>query len=253
MSLTDGHRIYAIGDVHGCRLELQALISWIDADLARDPHARPVLVMLGDYADRGPDIKGTIQDLVDLDDSPRETVFLRGNHDQYFLTYLDDPRAMATPRLHWLDGNMGGGWTLRAYGVHRPAASRPEASRDTFAAGVPDRHRAFLNATILSHRIGGYTFVHAGIRPGIPLDAQARDDLMFIREPFLSHPHPHPEGIVVHGHTAVQGIEHHGNRINVDGGAVFGGRLCCLVLEDDAAWDLTASGRVPVSPGYGLD
>jgi len=252
MSLTDGRRIYAIGDVHGCRSDLQSVLDWIRRDLSEFPHANPVIVFVGDYADRGPDIRGTLDDLVALRDGSVDNIFLRGNHDQYFLNYLDDPHAPATQRLHWLDDPLGGGWTLRAYGVDRPVASRPEECHATFVANVPAEHVAFLNNTGLTHGIGGYLFVHAGIRPGIALAEQTDQDLLFIREPFLSSPLSHPEGVVVHGHSAVNGLEHHGNRINVDGGAVFGGRLVCCVLEDDLVWDLQAQGRVAAREGYGL-
>ena len=252
MPKTAGRRIYAIGDVHGCRAELRALRSFIEDDLRRYPHPRPLAVFLGDYVDRGPDIRGTIDDLIAWQGGPIETEFLRGNHDQYYLAYLEDPTVRATPRLHWLDANLGGGWTLRSYGIDRPVASTPEASHEAFVAAVPEAHVDFMAQTRFRMKVGGYVFVHAGLRPGVPLARQERLDLIFIREPFLSDPAPHEDGIVVHGHTPVNGIEHHGNRINVDGGAVFGGRLCCLVLEGERAWDLQPGGRVPVAEGYGL-
>ena len=114
---------------------------------------------------------------------------------------------------------MGGNATLASYGVPDAGWASAAASHDAFAAAFPDAHMAFLDACGLYRRVGGYLFVHAGIRPGVPLEAQARDDLIWIREPFLTSTADF--GLkVVHGHTIVPAVEHHPNRIAIDTGAV---------------------------------
>jgi len=251
MTDTGGKRVYAMGDVHGCRSMLAEMVTLIRADLADHPHPQPVILLVGDYVDRGPDSRGVIEDLIALRADPIETVFLLGNHDEYLLTYLRDPVAPATSKYHWLHPKLGGGETLRSYGVSGADPSDPLASFAASDRAIPQAHEHFLSDALLSWSAGSYLFVHAGIRPGLPLADQDPADLTFIREPFLSDRRDHGQ-IVVHGHTVVDGIEHHGNRIAIDTGAVFGGVLSCLVVEGNAAFDLRAEGRVPVGPGYGL-
>lgn len=244
---TAGRRVYAIGDIHGCIDDLTALLNVIDQDIRSDHAADPVLIFVGDYTDRGPDSRGVIDALIQVHKGPIPAVFLLGNHDQMFLDYLVDPTALATAKYHWLDAPLGGGATLASYGVPGADPMNPAATHAAFAAAVPPAHRLFLEQAPLYYPLGSYTFVHAGIRPGVPLSQQAKQDLIWIRDPFLHHTKPH-DSIVVHGHTPVRKIAHHGNRINIDTGAVFGRRLSCLVLEGDQTWDLSATGRVPISP-----
>lgn len=245
MLTTEGRRIYAIGDIHGCLEDLRALLTMIEQDLSAAPTPDPLLVFVGDYTDRGPDSPGVIDALIQLQNGPWETVCLLGNHDQMFVDYLDDPAPPASPKYHWLDEPLGGDKTLVSYGVPGADPAHPGATHTAFRAAVPPDHSAFLRGLALYHQIGSYAFVHAGIRPDIPLGQQAKQDLIWIRQPFLTASAPHTHTIV-HGHTPVREIEHHGNRINIDTGAVFGWRLSCLVLEGAGIWDLRDAGRLPI-------
>lgn len=247
---TDGQRLYAIGDIHGRLDLLDAMLVRIRADLAARPHPRPRVVFLGDYVDRGPDSRRVIDMLIALEADPLATTFLLGNHDSYIAEYLQDP-DWYDRTYHWLHSAMGGAATLASYGVPGASEGRPRATRDAFAAAFPPAHLGFLERCALWSRVGSYVFVHAGIRPGVPLDRQARDDLIWIREGFLDF-----RGAfgfkVVHGHTIVPMVEHHPNRIAVDTGAVKYGTLSCVVLEDAAVALLEPAGPRPWPQGAGL-
>lgn len=228
-ALPPGRRVYAIGDIHGCAEQLSNLHALIRKDLARRPTASALLLHIGDYVDRGPDTAGVLEHL--SGDSPvpgAEMVNLLGNHENTMIEALSGERAAATD---WLFA--GGRPSLESYGVN------PDSPRDTWAAAVPDAHHAFLRGLALMHREGGYAFVHGGVRPGVPLDKQVKDDLLRLRQPFL-YSEQDFGAVVVHGHTPVKTpvIKH--NRIAIDTGAVFGGLLTCLVLEDDRLGFLTA-------------
>jgi serine/threonine protein phosphatase 1 len=248
--LTEGHRIYAVGDTHG-RLDLLSdVIARIRADLAARPHPRARLIFLGDYIDRGPDSRGVIEALIALKAGDLPASFLLGNHDSYVRPYLHDP-DWYDRSYHWLHDNMGGHATLASYGVRDASFARPAATRDAFAAAFPAAHLAFLDACELWVRVGGYVFVHAGIRPGVPLERQDRDDLIWIRQGFLESRADFGFK-VVHGHTIAPAVEHHPNRIAIDTGAVRTGNLSCLVLEGDDVALLAEDGLRPCPEGSGL-
>jgi serine/threonine protein phosphatase 1 len=177
-------------------------------------------------------------------------VVLKGNHDRAFALFLDDPAARdpgLRAEFSWLHPRIGGAETLAAYGVRAPA-DRPLRQVWAEAADrVPPADRAFLAARPACLECGGLLFVHAGIRPGVPLAAQTETDLVWIREPFLSYREPHP-WLVVHGHTAVDVPEHRGNRVNIDSGAAYGGPLTAIVIEDGKVHVLTSRGRRPLNP-----
>lgn len=242
--LTDGQRIYAIGDVHGRRDLLEAMLERIRADLARRPHPAPRLLTLGDYIDRGPDSRGVIETLMDLRGGDLPVESLLGNHDSYIETYIDDPEWQDRT-YHWLHPAMGGHATLASYGVAGAHHDDPVATRAAFAEAMPAEHRAFLRACPLWRRIGGYVFVHAGIRPGVAMAAQSRDDCIWIREPFLGSTADHGF-VVVHGHTIVDQVERRANRIAIDTGVARGGPLTCLVLEGDSVATLGPDGPIPL-------
>ena len=221
-TLRPGLRVYAVGDVHGCLDRLVALHWAITADLAAYPVTESVLIHLGDYIDRGPDSAGVIWLLTGTVAPPvTRRVDLQGNHEVMMLASLSgDTRAAET----WVEN--GGGNTLESYRI--PA----EASPAEWGQHLPLAHRQWLKTRALTHQEGGYLFVHAGIRPGRKIYRQSPDDLLWIREPFLSSKEKHPF-VVVHGHTPVTIPVIRPNRIGIDTGAVMGGVLTCLVLESN--------------------
>lgn len=248
--LTEGQRVYAVGDVHGRRDLLETTLARVRADLAERPHPAPRVILLGDYVDRGPDSRGVIETLIALRDSALPAEFLLGNHDSYVEAYLGDPDWFDRT-YHWLHSSMGGAATLASYGVPDASDGDPARTRDAFAAALPAEHRAFLRDCALWRRIGGYVFVHAGVRPGVALESQTRDDCIWIREPFLSSTSDFGFK-VVHGHTIVPMVEHHPNRIAIDTGVARGGPLTCLVLEGAEVALLEREGLRPYPEGSGL-
>ncbi len=223
-----GTRVYAIGDIHGrCDLlvDLQAMIA---ADLDREPPERAVVIYLGDYIDRGSSSYQAIDRLIEAPVAGAESVHLRGNHEALLLHFLAEPDIGRV----WL--NNGGEATLRSYNVASPEVvdGKPALAqtRDAMREAVPPRHLAFFDSLALYHVEGGYTFVHAGIRPGLPLADQEDSDLLWIRGAFLDSRADHG-CCVVHGHTISRQAEIRANRIGIDTGAFFSNVLTCVVLE----------------------
>ena len=226
-----GLRIYAIGDIHGRADLLETVQGRIAGDLAHRPPADWRVVYLGDYVDRGPDSAGVIDRLAVTGPADR-SYFLRGNHDHALAAFLADPD---TPGLYrWLDD--GGCKTLRSYGIEVytpteiPDARARRALRSALVAAMPAEHVGFLEGLPHLIRLGDYAFVHAGVRPGVALEAQTPRDLMEIREPFLASTADFG-AVVVHGHSPAPRPERRANRIGIDTGAGQGGPLTCLVLE----------------------
>jgi serine/threonine protein phosphatase 1 len=224
-----GRRIYAIGDIHGCDTQLANLHEIIAEDLARRPIDNAILLHIGDYVDRGADTAGVLTRLAatsPVDSIP--TINLLGNHDETMLHALSGDRAAATD---WLFA--GGKPALESYGID------PDSPRDSWLPQIPAQHVDFLRQLKLSHHEGGYFFVHAGVRPGVALDQQTREDMLRIRQPFL-YTELNLGAVVVHGHTPVKAPVVRHNRIAIDTGAVFGGKLTCVVLEGETIGFLTA-------------
>ncbi|SFQ95323.1 metallophosphoesterase family protein [Poseidonocella sedimentorum] len=242
--------IYVLADIHGFIDELDTALALIEADGGPDAE----VVFLGDYVDRGPDSRAVIERLSSGVAQGRNWTCLLGNHDRMFLRFLEDQRiddpAISSGRT-WLDPRLGGLTTLDSYGpMPRPSRLRtPPTARiwDAARDAVPDAHRAFLTTRPLTHQTGELLFVHAGIRPEVPLDDQAEDDLVWIRSPFLEHEAPHP-WLVVHGHTALDAPAHHGNRVNLDGGTGYGRRLYPAAFEGRSCRLLTRGGSIPLAP-----
>jgi serine/threonine protein phosphatase 1 len=233
----DGIRLYAIGDVHGCSVVLQRLLALIDVHLASYPSQRPILVFLGDYVDRGLGSRHVIDQLIALRES-RETVFLKGNHESCMLEFLSEPAILAK----WMQ--FGALDTLKSYGL-TPGDYMDRNEQESLAAGLravlEERgHLDFLERLRTSFVCDDFFFVHAGVRPGIPLDRQCEEDLLWIRDEFLQYPGDF-EKIVVHGHTPVPQPEVCSNRINIDTGAYATGRLTCLMIERDKMKFISAS------------
>ena len=228
-TLPPDQRIYAIGDIHGCNRQLGNLHATIAEDFARRPVGSATLLHIGDYVDRGADTAGVIARLADGSPIPgMAMVNLLGNHESTMLDALAGERAAGTD---WLFA--GGRAALESYGID------PEGPREAWAGLIPSRHQDFLRGLVLMFRAGGYAFVHAGVRPGIALEDQARDDLLRSRQPFL-YSEADFGAVIVHGHTPVKAPVVRHNRIAIDTGAVFGGKMTCVVLEADTVGFLAA-------------
>jgi serine/threonine protein phosphatase 1 len=220
--LPRGRRSYVIGDIHGCLSQLRQLHAAIAEDMARRPPVSALLLHLGDYIDFGPDSAGVVALLAaGAPVAGLHTVNLMGDHERTALQALSGEGAAATDWLH-----IGGDAALRSWGI---AADAP---RSEWRSHLPAEHLTFLEALAVDHREGNYLFVHAGIRPGIPLDAQAEDDLLGIRQSFLASEQNFGV-IIVHGHSASPSPAIKANRIAIDTGAGHGGMLTCAVFEED--------------------
>lgn len=218
--LPDGVVLYVVGDIHGCIEPLRRVLAAIDDDRARTSPRHYGEIYLGDYVDRGPDSARVLNTLIERARS-HNAVFIKGNHDLMLEEFASGRRSLA----EWLP--YGGADTLRSYG----------ATPDMIAAGaeelpklIPQRHVDFIASCDPSFQVEDYFFVHAGVRPGRPLDQQENQDLLWIRDDFLSSRSDFG-GIVVHGHTAVASPEFKSNRIGIDTGAYMTGQLTCLRID----------------------
>lgn len=239
--------IYAIGDIHGHLGLLRIAHDLIADDMARQGPG-PV-IHVGDLVDRGPDSRGVIDFLIAGLARGEDWVVLKGNHDRMFTRFLRDPwdpEPGLRAELSWLHPRLGGADTLRSYGVAN-AGDRPvEKVHAEAVQAVPASHLDFLAARPTLHQAGEAAFVHAGIRPGVPLANQAETDLVWIRDPFL-HETASFGPLIVHGHTALDAATHYGNRLNLDSGAAYGGPLSAVVIEGRDAALLTPAGRQKLS------
>jgi len=229
----DDRRIYVIGDIHGRADLLARLHADIAADAAKAAGGRTkVVVYLGDYVDRGLQSFEVLETLIHEPRQGFESVHLRGNHEDLMLKFLDAPRDAT-----WIYN--GGDATLASYGVlissmmMLPADLAELSAR--LAEALPAEHRAFLNGLDYVHVEGDYLFVHAGLRPGVPLAAQRHTDMMWIRDRFLSSDADFGRR-VVHGHSIRTDPDVRSNRIGIDTGAYATGRLTCLVLDGSEQW-----------------
>jgi serine/threonine protein phosphatase 1 len=224
----DGTRAYAVGDIHGRADLLERLHSLILRDALDFEGPRKVVVYLGDYVDRGHESRAVIDRLLDEPLPGFESVYLKGNHEQTLLDFLEDFQVA----LDWM--SFGGGATLGSYGVgldgSRANAEALTRMQQKFHDNLPERHREFFNSLGLMHREGDYLFAHAGIRHGVPLEQQVPADLLWIRDEFLSHD-PGSGPTVVHGHTITPKPMSRPHRIGIDTGAFATGRLTAAVLE----------------------
>ena len=231
-----GSRAYAIGDIHGRLDLLDEILDKIESDAAGRPACETYLIVLGDLIDRGPDSAGVVERLRRYRPDGMTCVFLMGNHEEMLLRILEGDTR---PLTSWLA--YGGSECLFSYGV-APEALRwiedDEALR-LVRERIPADHIAFLRDFGDTFAFGDYLFVHAGIRPGLPLEEQDRADFRWIREPFLTDSRDHG-CIVVHGHTIVPRVEERANRIAIDTGAYRSGLLTAVGIEGDRRWYITA-------------
>jgi serine/threonine protein phosphatase 1 len=226
-SLPPGVRIYAIGDIHGRRDLLDELLIRTNDDIHSRPTARALHVFLGDYIDRGSASRETIDRLIEHR-AENESVLLKGNHELIAVRCLSD-RSLFD---QWM--RLGGAETLISYGIALGAVAngKPIAElQAAFHSALPPAHLRFFRDLKPSFACGDFFFSHAGVKPQIELSRQKENDLLWIREEFLSS-HEDFGKIVVHGHTPTHEIEVEPNRINIDTGAFATGRLTCLVMEN---------------------
>ena len=226
-TLPAGLRIYAIGDIHGRVDLLNELLARIDADIALRPTERPLFVFLGDYIDRGPRSRETIDRLIEHG-AANESVFLKGNHELIAVKCLSD-RSLFD---QWL--RLGGLETLISYGVPPDVLASGKQIGELQAAfhgALPSSHFRFFGNLQNSFNCGDFFFAHAGVRPKVELSRQKESDLLWIREEFLLSKEDFGK-IVIHGHTPTLDVEVGSNRVNIDTGAYATGRLTCLVIED---------------------
>ena len=237
--------LYAIGDIHGQIDLLHAAHQRIFRDGGKDA----LIAHVGDLIDRGPDSRGVVDHLMRGRDAGRNWVVTRGNHDRFLPIFLDDPDwvdpGIASGRT-WTDHpGLGAAATLASYGID------PDLPADRLLTearrAVPEAHVRFLSSLPLWFLHPEALVVHAGIRPGIDLQDQAEQDLVWIRQGFLDSEADHGP-LVVHGHTAIDTATHYGNRLNIDGGAAYGRPLCAVAIEDGHVHLLTDEGRVPLLP-----
>jgi serine/threonine protein phosphatase 1 len=239
--------LYAVGDVHGCLEALLELEHRILAD-AREVAGEKWIVHLGDYIDRGPRSAQVIDHLLAAPPAGFQRICLRGNHEAMMLAALADP-ANIEP---WLA--LGGDRTMQSYGVSAAQIealsrrSRAPTALQALRAHVPDEHVTFLHelATVLS--VPGYIFVHAGLRPGIALLAQAEADMLWIRDEFIGAAHDFG-AVVVHGHTPVQEPFASAHRICIDTGCFMTGRLTALRVDAGGGVRFVQSGHALTGPG----
>jgi serine/threonine protein phosphatase 1 len=230
-----GTRYYVIGDIHG-RLDLyDAMIAAIESDMAGAADLDIRIILLGDLVDRGPDSAGVVA-RTRAWQQQRNVRVLAGNHEEMFLTAFQKPEALR----HFL--KHGGYETILSYGMSKKQLGSLDIEElfERLPTVVPQAERDYIAAFETMIIAGDYVFVHAGIDPALPLTEQKRNDLLWIRERFLSHEGP-LEKVVVHGHTIFGRVMDCGNRIGIDTGAFRSGVLTALVLESDQRRILQAS------------
>jgi serine/threonine protein phosphatase 1 len=237
-----GACVYAVGDIHGRADLLEEMHRLIAEDAATlTPGTGKLVVYLGDYVDRGLESRRVVDLLINNPLEDFQAVHLLGNHDAWLLSFLVDPAIGPV----WL--RYGGDATMHSYGVQFGMAQDDprlhEQLQHRLRQRIPRRHVEFLQSLELSFESGDYLFVHAGVDPARPLHQQTADDLLWIREPFLSSRRD-LGCVVVHGHTVESEPVVRANRIGIDTGACWTGCLTCLVLEEDNFRFLTTGARV---------
>lgn len=239
-----GHRLYAIGDIHGRLDLLDELLGQIASDNKSRKPARATIVFLGDLIDRGPQSSGVVERLRTYRPSFARTVFLMGNHEEVFLRIMGGETDILAD---WL--KFGGAECIRSYGIDPLdlESREPAAALRLLRRAIPKEHLKFVSGFVDSASFGEYLFVHAGIRPGVPLAHQAPQDLRWIRAPFLDDKSDHGR-VVVHGHTISERVDMKPNRIGIDTGAYWSGVLTAMGLEGDDRWFLQTGSKQAEAP-----
>ena len=232
-----GTLVYAIGDIHGRDDQVADLLGKIDADRSQREHDTAVLILLGDLVDRGPDSKKVVERALGLPARFDRFHYLIGNHEECMMAALGgDVRAL---RYFY---RIGGDATIRSYigDDQRLAALDFDDLASVFPASVPGHLADFLRQGEDQVEYGDYAFVHAGVRPGVALDAQRVSDLRWIREEFLTDTRDHGR-CVVHGHSITQAPDDNPNRLGIDTGAYYSGILTAVVFSGTYRWFLSTA------------
>ncbi len=218
-------RLFAIGDIHGCPDELAAILKAIA------PAANDTVVFVGDYVDRGPSARDVIDQLLELRRGPAEIILLKGNHEDMMLSYLGLPGRYGDSFLF-----NGGSQTLESYGVTEETLGRA-------IEFLPDDHLDLLVNLANNHHRPPYLFVHAGVLPTRPLEEQSVEDMLWIRQEFIFHPHQ-IDATVVFGHTPMRAVMVDlPYKIGIDTGLVYGGKLTCLEFSEGLAYQIARGSK----------
>ncbi len=223
-----GKRLYAIGDVHGCHQPLVDLLARIEADHSARPPKPCFVVFLGDLIDRGPASREVLALLRTRPPRFAEVHVIRGNHEEMMVRCLTGEPDLIPD---WL--RHGGQACAVSYGIDPAVLHDTDIYRleHTLLSHIPKADIDYLARAVDQVRFGDYLLVHAGIRPGVPLERQTGRDLRWIRQDFLSSDLVH-EAFVIHGHTITEQVDIQSNRIGLDTGAYRSGRLSALRIED---------------------
>lgn len=230
--IPEGKRVFAIGDIHGHLDLFAALKAAIEAEDQRRHPAETTIILLGDLIDRGPDSKGVLSLARQWQQEHRAAGqafhILMGNHEEMLLDSLERVEVLRHFVQH------GGRETILSFGLDEETYTKAtwEELHALMQQTIAPEWLDFIRSFEPSLHLGDYAFVHAGIRPGVALDAQMVGDLRWIREPFLSSEASHGS-VIVHGHTITDAPEQRHNRIGIDTGAYQSSRLTALVLEGD--------------------
>ena len=225
--MNDNCRVYAIGDIHGYIEPLKQMHDLIMADIERHPCDDVTILHLGDYINRGPDSAGTLEFLSTLShESGLQYAHVMGNHENGIIEFVDDPDGKNREWPYWPDEAF-----LKSYGIN-PENRNAQDLAALINETVPDHHWDFIRTLPYYIINGDFLFIHNGPRPGVKLEAQKKEDLIYNREPFMSATEPH-EYYVVHGHTIMRNFEVEilPNRMNLETGIYNGGPLTCGVFE----------------------
>ncbi len=232
-AIPEGQRVYAVGDIHGRADLFDHLLEKIAADDGARAPAETTLILLGDLIDRGPGSCQVIERAMELEQSGRDVRFLMGNHEEVFLEALKDP-CRETARFFY---RIGGGETMLSYGLPEKELIECDSLQlaERMPSLVPQSHIDFLERFDDQLTIGDYVFVHAGVKPGVPMEEQKQRHLRWIRDEFLHHDR-YLGKMVVHGHTVTEAVEERPHRIGVDTGAWSSGLLTAVALEGTERW-----------------
>lgn len=230
--IPEGRRVYAIGDIHGRDDLFAQLLDRIANDSNSRDAAEVSIILLGDLVDRGPSSRQVVERAIALARQGPDVRCLMGNHEEVFLKALG-----GDVKLMRYFVRIGGAPTIHSYGLTGEAYDQLtfDELAEAFPRLVPREHVEFLAACEDMITIGDYVFVHAGIKPGLPMDKQRGADLRWIRDEFLGDERDHG-AMIVHGHTIFADVQERPNRIGIDTGAYNSGVLTALCLEGEERW-----------------